>query len=184
VRGVARPWSDFVHHPATESFSPEQVGRWRTHLGATLPDYMVPSAFVRLPALPLTPSGKVDRRLLRPPVVRRPSRVYVAPATPTEHAIVALWAEILGVERVGIEDGFLDLGGHSLLAMRVVGRVRREMGVSVGLDALVRGETAAQFAAAIDAARTAPAEEDDEFAFVPVSRDGFRRAAVATGEIA
>ena len=117
------------------------------------------------------------------PVVRRPSREYVAPRTPTEALVVSLWAEILRVERVGAEDGFLDLGGHSLLAMRVVGRVRRELGVSVGLDALVRGETAAQFAALIDAARATPAEpeEEDEFALAPVSRDAFRRGVAPAG---
>jgi hypothetical protein len=176
VSAVLRPWDDFIHHAATESFSPEQVARWRTHLGATLPDYMIPSAFVRLDALPLTPSGKVDRKSLQPPVVRRPSRAYVAPRNPTEAAVVALWAEILRIERVGVDDGFLDLGGHSLLAMRVVGRVRREMGVSVALDSLVRGASAAEFAALVDAAKTSvAAPDDDEFMLAPISRDAYRR---------
>lgn len=181
--GIARPWNDFVHHPATESFPPEQVARWRTHLGASLPDYMVPSAFVRLSEMPLSPSGKVDRKALRPPVLRRPTKAHVAPRTATETAIAALWSEILHIDEVSVEDGFLELGGHSLLAMRVVGRVRREMGVSVGLDALVRGETIAVFAALVDAARGAPAEieEDDDFALVPVSRDAFRRTNAPSG---
>ena len=183
VRPAAGVWRDFVHHPAAESFAPEQVTRWRAHLGATLPDYMIPSAFVRLTELPLTPSGKVDRKKLRPPVTQRVGRAFVAPRTATEAAVVALWSEILRVERVGVEDGFLELGGHSLLAMRVVGRARRELGVSVGLDSLVRGETVAQFAAAIDAARAAAASTDaldDDFALAPVVRDAFRRSAGAT----
>ncbi|MEO7359085.1 MAG: methyltransferase, partial [Gemmatimonadaceae bacterium] len=173
---IAHPYSDFVHHAATESFSPEQITRWRTHLGLTLPDYMIPSAFVRLTTLPLSPSGKVDRKALRPPVIRRPSKAYVAPRTPTETAVVTLWAEILRVERVGVDDSFLDLGGHSLLAMRVVGRLRREMGVSLALDSLVRGETAAQFASLIDVARVvALPTTSDEFVLAPVTRVSYRR---------
>lgn len=174
LRGVVRPWGDFVHHAAAESFSQEQITRWRRHLALTLPDYMIPSAFVRLGAMPLTPSGKLDRKALRPPTDGgRMTSVYVAPNTPTQVAVAALWAEVLGVERVGAADGFLAMGGHSLLAMRIVGRVRRELGVSVGLDSLVRGETLAQFAGAIDAARAVPAADEVELA--PVSRAAYRR---------
>jgi ubiquinone/menaquinone biosynthesis C-methylase UbiE len=181
VQAVARPWADFVHHPAAESFSPEQVSRWREHLAATLPDYMIPSAFVRMTALPLSPSGKVDRKALKPPAVRRRSRTYIAPRTATEATVTALWAEILRVEQVSVDDGFLDLGGHSLLAMRVVGRVRKEMGISVGLDALVRGETAAQFAGLLDSLRQSVPTEDDEddLALAPVSRSAYQRSAGA-----
>lgn len=177
-RGVLKPWSEFVHHPAEDSFSPEQTAALRAHLGATLPDYMIPSAFVRLREMPLTPSGKIDRKSLRPPAgVHRATASYVAPRTPTETLVSALWADVLGVERVGIEDGFLDLGGHSLLAMRIVGRVRREMNIRIGLDSLVRGESVAQFAAAIDALRAAPVvEAEEEFALAPVSRSEFRRS--------
>jgi acyl carrier protein len=131
---------------------------------------------VRLDALPLTPSGKVDRKALRPPAAGRSGGAYVAPRTETEGTLGALWAEVLGVERVGAEDRFLDLGGHSLLAMRIVGRVRRDLGVSLPLDALLRGDTLAQFAAQVEASKgAAPAAEDDEFALAPVSRDAYRR---------
>ena len=183
IRGVTRPWGEFVHHPATESFSPEQLAALRAHVAATLPDYMIPSAFVRLAEMPQTTSGKIVRKALRPPAnVWRSAGAYVAPRNATEAAIAALWAEVLGVERVGVEDGFLTLGGHSLLAMRIVGRVRREMGVSVGLDSLVRGETVAQFASKIEASRAAPpADAEDDVALVPVSRDSFRRSATNLG---
>lgn len=180
-RAAVRPWSDFVHHPIIESFSPEQVARWRTHLATSLPDYMIPSVFVRLSAMPLSPSGKADRKALRPPVMTRTAKVYVAPRTPTEIAIAALWAEILHMEVVSVEDGFLELGGDSLTAMRVVGRVRRELGAIVGLDALVRGGTVSHFAALVDAAPHGSDEEEDEFALVPVSRDAYRRTATPFG---
>jgi hypothetical protein len=172
-----------VHHASAEAFTLEEVAEWRAYLGETLPDYMVPSAFVRLQRLPMTPNGKVDRKALRPPAVERGPRPYVAPRTLTESAVTALWADILRVEKVGVDDGFLDLGGHSLLAMRVVGRVRRELGVSLPLDSLIRGDTAGQFAALIDEARTgAPVEApDDEFALGPISRDAFKRSAATSG---
>jgi amino acid adenylation domain-containing protein len=178
-RGVIKPWREFVHHASAESFTLDEVAGWRAHLGETLPDYMVPSAFVRLQRLPMTPNGKVDRKALRPPTTERGAKGYVAPRTLTESAVAALWATVLRVERVGMDDGFLDLGGHSLLAMRVVGRVRRELGVTLPLDALIRGDTAAQFAALIDEAQSAPAVAlpEDELALAPVSRDAFRRGA-------
>jgi amino acid adenylation domain-containing protein len=180
-KGVIKPWRDFVHHASAEAFTLEEVSTWRAYLGETLPDYMVPSAFVRLQRLPMTPNGKVDRKALRPPATERVAKAYVAPRTLTETAVCALWADVLRVERVGADDGFLDLGGHSLLAMRIVGRVRRELGVSLPLDALIRGDTAAQFAQLIDDARTAPvAAPDDDFALAPISRDAFRRSATPT----
>jgi amino acid adenylation domain-containing protein len=89
---------------------------WRTALRARLPEYMVPADFVRLAALPLTPSGKVDRRALPAPARehRDPGATYRPAATPTEEALVGLWREVLGRDRVGVEDNFFDLGGHSL----------------------------------------------------------------------
>jgi acyl carrier protein len=143
---------------------------------------MIPSMFVRLDAMPLTPSGKVDRKALRPPTIDRAAGAYVPPRTDTERMVAALWAEMLGTERVGAEDRFLELGGHSLIAMRVVGRLRRELGISVPLDPLLRGDTVAQFAALIEAARAAPVvPAAAEPALAPVARDSFRRAASPTG---
>jgi len=179
ARGVVEPWRDFVHHASAEVFTLEQVATWREWLGESLPDYMVPSSFVRLQRLPLTPNGKVDRKALKPPAAERGPRNYIAPETVTEIAVAALWSEVLRIERVSASDGFLDLGGHSLLAMRIVGRVRRELGVTMPLDALIRGDSVAQFAALIDAALDAgPVNDDDEaFALTPVSRTPFRRGA-------
>ncbi len=174
---IVRPWSEFAHQAAAEAFTLDEVARLRTHLARTLPDYMIPSTFVRLDALPLTPSGKVDRKALRPPAVQRSERGFVAPRTETETFVAALWGDVLRIERVGTADGFLELGGHSLLAMRILGRVRGEFGVTVPLDSLLRGDSVAQFAALVDDARRATPEPDDDIALVPVSRESFRRAA-------
>jgi len=100
----------------------------RTHLAAELPDYMVPSIFVFLDALPRTPSGKVDRRALPAPTRDRPNldQPYVEPRTPLEIKICALWSALLDVEPVGVRDDFFDLGGTSLIALRFAGQLARE----------------------------------------------------------
>ena len=96
------------------------------HLRKKLPDYMVPSAFVRLKRLPLTPSGKVDRLALPPPDRTRPTWKPVMPLAHTEleEQLAAIWADFLGMERVGIHDNFFDFGGHSLLATQMVAASR------------------------------------------------------------
>jgi amino acid adenylation domain-containing protein/non-ribosomal peptide synthase protein (TIGR01720 family) len=96
----------------------------RSWLKQRLPDYMVPSAFVLLDRLPLTPSGKVDRRRLPDPQPELAS-AYVAPRTDTERALARIWSEVLGVERVGVEDNFFGLGGDSILSIQVVSRARQ-----------------------------------------------------------
>jgi len=90
----------------------------RPFLRDRLPDYMIPSAIVRLDALPLTANGKVDRRRLPEPDRASPATDYVAPRTPTEIVIARIWTNVLQVERTGSLDNFFELGGHSLLATR------------------------------------------------------------------
>ncbi|HEU4556927.1 MAG TPA: amino acid adenylation domain-containing protein, partial [Longimicrobium sp.] len=101
-----------------------EEGVLRDRLRRTLPEYMVPSAFVALDALPVTPNGKLDRRALPAPELASPEEAYVAPRTPVEEVLAGIWAEVLRLGRVGVHDNFFDLGGHSLLATRVVSRVR------------------------------------------------------------
>ncbi|MFW8642047.1 AMP-binding enzyme [Rhizobium beringeri] len=105
----------------------------RAHLGGLLPDYMVPSAFVRLEALPLTVNGKLDRKALPvPDDDAYARRAYEAPQGEIETLLAGIWAELLGVERVGRHDNFFELGGHSLLAVQMMERLRRlSLGVEV-----------------------------------------------------
>ena len=109
----------------------------RAHLGRTLPAYMVPAAFVRLDALPLTPNGKLDRAALPAPEGdAHAAREYEAPVGRVEQTLAGIWAELLGVERVGRGDDFFMLGGHSLLAVQMISRVREAMSVELALGAL------------------------------------------------
>ncbi|HLL47542.1 MAG TPA: amino acid adenylation domain-containing protein, partial [Longimicrobiaceae bacterium] len=108
----------------------------RARLRQSLPEYMLPAAFVFLDALPLTPNGKLDRKALPAPELASPEERYVAPRTPAEEVLAGIWAEVLRLERVGVTESFFELGGHSLLATRVISRVRQVFGVEVPLRAL------------------------------------------------
>ncbi|MGS1054645.1 non-ribosomal peptide synthase/polyketide synthase [Burkholderia glumae] len=124
----------------------------REHLAAALADYMVPGAFVTLAALPLTPNGKLDRRALpAPDAGAYASRPYEAPQGETEATLARLWAELLGVQRVGRHDHFFELGGHSLLALGLLARMR-EAGLDADVRVLFGQPTLAALAAALDAA--------------------------------
>ncbi|MGW6618207.1 amino acid adenylation domain-containing protein, partial [Streptomyces erythrochromogenes] len=128
----------------------------RAHLGQVLPDYMVPAVFVPLDALPLTPSGKVDRRSLPAPDFRseESATAYEAPRDATEQALTEIWAEVLGVEKVGVHDNFFDLGGDSILSIQVVSRAR-QAGLRLTSKLLFVHQTVAELAAA-----TTPAEAE------------------------
>jgi amino acid adenylation domain-containing protein len=136
-----------------------EVDTLREHLRGRLPEYMVPSAFVFLDALPLTPNGKLDRKALPAPDLSSSEDRYVAPRTPVEEALAGIWAEVLKVERVGVEDSFFELGGHSLLATRVVSRIRGEFGIELPLRALFEGPTVAALAPQVEALVLARVEE-------------------------
>nr|WP_227028209.1 non-ribosomal peptide synthetase [Corallococcus soli] len=123
----------------------------REHLRKHLPEYMVPAVFMALPVLPLTPNGKVDRKALPAPEASQvAASTYVAPETPTEIALAALWSEVLRVPRVGRHDNFFELGGHSLLATQLVTRVRAHFQVELPLRAFFERPTVAALAALID----------------------------------
>ena len=114
---------------------------------------MVPSAFVTLEVLPLTANGKVDRQALPAPQGGIETAGYVAPRTPTEEVLAAIWCEVLKLDRVGIHDNFFELGGHSLLAMRLVGRVREAFQIELALRALFATPSVVELAACVEAAQ-------------------------------
>ncbi|HEX6289883.1 MAG TPA: amino acid adenylation domain-containing protein, partial [Herpetosiphonaceae bacterium] len=132
--------------------SPQEL---RQFLGAFLPDYMIPSAFVFLDRLPLNVNGKIDRKALPAPDVQPAdmSVPYAAPRTPIEELVAAIWAQVLRVGRVGRHDRFFELGGHSLLATQLVSRLRDTFRVELPLRTLFEAPTVAELAARIEAAR-------------------------------
>ncbi|HET7463026.1 MAG TPA: amino acid adenylation domain-containing protein, partial [Longimicrobium sp.] len=137
--------------------APAEAEALRAHLAGRLPEHMLPAAFVRLDALPLTAGRKVDRRALPAPEGDAyATRGYEAPAGETERAVAAVWAEVLGVERVGRRDHFFELGGYSLLAVQVISRVRQALSVQVALGDLFTRPVLADFARELE---TAPRAE-------------------------
>ena len=145
-----------VAYVVVEGGGVELIERLREQLRASLPDYMMPSAFVTLEGLPLTPNGKVDRKALPAPERMVSEAAYVSPRTPTEEILAGIWAEVLKVERVGVHENFFELGGHSLLATQVVSRVRQACGVELPLREVFAGPTVAYLSASIDALRAEP----------------------------
>ncbi|WP_420124784.1 condensation domain-containing protein, partial [Longimicrobium sp.] len=142
----------------------------RAHAAASLPDYMVPGAVVALDALPLTPNGKLDRKALPAPDLAAAADAYVAPRTPAEEVLAAIWAEVLGTARVGVADNFFELGGHSLLVTRVVARIREVFGVPMPLRVLFETPTVGALAERVESLRRAGAPVLPPV--VPVARGG------------
>jgi acyl-coenzyme A synthetase/AMP-(fatty) acid ligase/acyl carrier protein len=130
--------------------TPEKLTEW---LAAQLPEYMVPSGVILLDALPLTPNGKVDRaKLPEPENDHTEARSFIAPRTPTEIQLAAIWADVLKRDTIGATDNFLALGGHSLLAIRLLGKISKAFGVRLPLRSLFESPTVEQIAAAVDKA--------------------------------
>ncbi|HEX6290054.1 MAG TPA: amino acid adenylation domain-containing protein, partial [Herpetosiphonaceae bacterium] len=142
----------------------------RTYLQARLPDYMVPGACVVLDALPLTPSGKVDRGALPTPEAADRDRPLVAPRTPLEQRVASVWADVLRVESLSIHDRFFELGGHSLLATHLIARINAAFGVELPLRSIFEGPTIAELTRRIMTAQHAAAQRHAP-PIAPVGRD-------------
>jgi len=125
-------------------------GELAAHLKQSLPEFMIPSAFVALEAFPLSPNGKIDRKALPKPEYGGDTEEYVAPRTEIEEQVAAIWGKVLGRERVGLHDDFFSLGGHSLLATRVVSRIRQAFGIELPLRAMFEAPTVGQLAKRVD----------------------------------
>ncbi len=141
-------------------------GTLRRFLQETLPDFMIPSLFVPLEALPRTATGKVDRRALPAPSITRPEleTPYVAPRTPLEETLAAIWAEVLGLDQVGIHDNFLDVGGNSLLATQIISRIIHTFRVDLPVRALFEAPTVADMAVIITQYQTHQQAGQEEMA--------------------
>jgi len=136
---------------------PPKAAELRDLLKARLPEYMVPSAFVTLDRFPLTPNGKLDRKALPAPDLARPElgKAFVAPRTPTEQVVAAIWSQILGLEQVGVHDNFFDLGGHSLSATRIISRLHAAFDLNLPLRSLFEAPTVASLATYVETMRWA-----------------------------
>src|SRR5215472_4234053 len=149
-------WSRYGNNPLQQKLGRDLGPRLRAFLVERLPDYMIPAAFVFLDRLPLTVNGKVDRRAL-PHLDRSISdKLYVPVRTRTEGLLAGIWSEVLGVDRVGVEDNFFDLGGDSILSIQVVARATR-VGLPVTPRLLFEHQTIAGLAAVLEQA-SAPLE--------------------------
>lgn len=153
-----KSWMDYANQPAQGRSDTKLIVQLRNHLKQRLPGIMVPSAFVLLDAMPLTPNGKVNRRALPAPNMAQAASEedFVAPRSPVEKALAGIWREILGLESVGVDDDFFKLGGHSLLATQLVSRLREVFKIELPLRSLFESPTVAKLAHQIAARETTP----------------------------
>ena len=162
-----------VAYVVAEQEPPPASSELRSFLKAKLPEYMVPAGFVLLDALPLMPNGKIDRRALPAFDLARNEleKEFVAPRSASEDLVAEIWAQVLGIERVGIYDNFFELGGHSLLATQAVSRLREAFAVEIPLRRVFEVPTVAGMAESIEAARRA-GQRLQAPPILPIPRDG------------
>lgn len=187
--------AEFTNNPMRVAERSAVVAALRERVREALPDYMMPAHFVVLDAFPVGPTGKADRAALRRIEPARPALrgMYVAPRTATERAVTEIWADLLDLDRVGVNDDFFELGGHSLLATRVVARIEATLGARIGVADLLETSSPAGLAALVERrcaaqdhhaahgdwlgapARQAPIQRIDRSRFAvdpPAGRDG------------
>lgn len=174
-RTSRQPGSMYANNPMQGILNSGLAQQLRNYLSERLPPYMLPSQFVMLEAVPLTPNGKVDRRALPSADGTRPrlEKAFVAPRTGVEEVLARIWAEVLSLDQVGVHDEFFRLGGHSLLATRVVSKVRKEFKIELALRSLFERPTVAGLAELIEQAQARGGEPLTP-AIVPVPRTTHR----------
>lgn len=163
-----KPPIAYTNNPQETSFRQQLIPQLRSYLKERLPEYMIPSIWVSVDRLPLTQNGKIDRRALPEPADRpEEAGEYLPPSTSTEYALAALWSQILGVDQVSVKDNFFELGAHSLHAMRLVARIRQQLGADLSLTEVLQSPTIEQLATLLDSrqatARTSDSAEDSEY---------------------
>jgi len=156
-----------------QNSSQPTISQLRSFLKSKIPSYMVPSAFVFLEVMPLTPNGKIDRRTLPAPDSSSfgSSTLKIAPRTPTEELIAAIWAEVLGLEKVGTDENFFEIGGHSLKAMQAIARIGDTFSIQLPVRELFQLPTIAELAQWIETAWNETATESQLPAIAPKARD-------------
>jgi len=152
LRPGERLWTHYANNPLQAEIARNLVPELRRVLTEKLPEHMMPSAFVLLDALPLTANGKLNRSALPAPGVARPDleAEYVAPRTTAEESLAEIWAEVLKLKQIGMNDDFFQLGGHSLLATQVISRIRERFKIELPLRYLFEFPNIAGLAAAMD----------------------------------
>lgn len=171
-----RPWQSYANNPLQAKAARKLVPQLQTYMAQKLPEYMVPSAFVVLESLPITSHGKVDRRALRAShdaVKMQLKENYIAPRTSVEQVLVNIFAEVLGLKRVGLYDNFFELGGHSLLATQLVSRVRDALSVELPLRSVFEAPTIAQLSQAVESFKESNAQSQAPV-LAPLSRESRR----------
>jgi non-ribosomal peptide synthetase component F/ubiquinone/menaquinone biosynthesis C-methylase UbiE len=168
-----KPLKQLANNPLQRKLYNTLVTELRQQLRRSLPEYMVPEAFVMLDDLPLTPNGKIDRKRLPAPAPDRlpVGQSYVSPRTEVEATLATIWEDVLRVEQVGVHDNFFELGGHSLRATQLISRVRHTFGVEIPLRELFERPTVASLSEGIERARQLMNNELGAAPLLPVSRD-------------
>jgi amino acid adenylation domain-containing protein/non-ribosomal peptide synthase protein (TIGR01720 family) len=153
-------WSDYANNPLQGLFADRLVPRLRGFLAERLPDYMIPSSFVLLEALPLTANGKVDRRALPAPEEERPelAQAFLAPRTRVEETLAAIWAQVLRLDQVGVHDNFFELGGDSILSIQIVAKANQQ-GLRLIPRQMFQHQTIAELAAVVGTVAALEAEQ-------------------------
>ncbi len=174
IANKRHPVKTHANNPLQAQLARHLIPQLQNYLQQNLPDYMIPAAFVALEKIPLTTNGKVNRRALPTPNWGKNAPYGIAPKSPTQQKLANIWAELLGVKNVSIDDNFFQLGGHSLLATQLTSRIRDTFSVELPLQKVFETPQLAPLAKAIEILQSSNKTPPD-IGIVPLSRDAHRR---------